>query len=203
MRRNILALLSALMLAPAGVAAQGIGLGLVGGANFANLDSDQIEETNNITRIMGGAYLSLWFSPTLALETEALFSQKGAAAPAGPGVTFDLDISYLEIPVLARVKFPAGAVGVSLFAGPTFGFKMDCKASFNSGGAEVSDDCDETEISLKSSDMGATAGASLDLGGFSIFGRYVYGLSDISENENGETKNRVLTLGVRLRLLGR
>ncbi len=88
-----------------GLAAQpgfGQSLGLEAGANFANLNG---KDVNNVVAsrlgIVGGGFLYLPLSPSLAFQPEVLYAQKGAKTADGT-TTYQLD--YVEIPVLLEIS---------------------------------------------------------------------------------------------------
>ncbi len=67
----------------------------------------------------------------------------------------------------------------------------------------VSVDCDAAGAEPKTVDFGAIAGVGMDFGNFNLFARYQFGLTDISDDTDGEGKNRVIQIGGRFSFRGR
>lgn len=152
--------------------AQGIGLGIKVGANFANQSITDIS-TDSKTGFVGGAYVILAFSEKWAIQPEVLFSSQGSEVPDNVN-----DLSYLNIPILLRWK-PVSLLSIE--AGPQFSSLM--KAVDKSG--------DSIEDDFKNSDFGLAVGATVHLPlGFNAGARYVWGFTNVSElGDDHEVKN--------------
>src|SRR5687768_10984633 len=76
------------------------------GVGLANLDEDGAEdETENRTGLIVGGFVTIPIGPSLEIEIDALYSQKGAKFDGiGGGGTIALD--YVSIPVLLAGTFP-------------------------------------------------------------------------------------------------
>jgi hypothetical protein len=73
-----------------------------------------------------GVYLQFPLRDYLSIRPELLFSLKGGRTVA-PGVAdLDIELAYLELPLLLRASIPAGAVRPVLFAGPSVAFQIGC-----------------------------------------------------------------------------
>ena len=207
-RPAISALLAAsiLMLAPGLARPASLEKGLKAGLNFANLRGAFAPVAGFKARLgfVGGGYLALPVNSALAFQTEVLLSKKGAKTgslstdPNGnPTGAYNLvvDLTYLEIPVLARISLPAtGGIVPSAFAGPSFGIKLGGKVRTDLPG-QLDADLGE----LKAVDVGVAAGAGVRVGRgpvkFLVDARYTTGLSDIYDvNGNLESINSVFSL---------
>ena len=167
------------------VHAQGIGIGIKAGANFANQSITDIS-TSSKTGFHGGAYVILAFSEKWAIQPEVFYSAQGAELPDEIS-----EFNYMSIPVLVRWK-PINLL--SFEVGPQFSMLMD---------AEV--DGEDIKEQIKSSDFGLAVGATVHLPlGFNGGLRYVWGLSDIwdADIEDIEVKNSVVQLYVGWTIFG-
>lgn len=154
--------------------AQSIRFGIKAGANFSNIDAEDIE-TDNMTSWHAGAVLELNVLPNFSIQPEALYSSQGAKVD-GPD---DFKLDYISVPVLARFYILPDLL--SLDAGPQFSFL-------------VNDNLEET-FETKSFDFAVIGGATVHITD-SFFGsaRYVIGLTEASEE--AKVTNKVIQLSV-------
>jgi len=156
------------------VNAQGVGLGIRGGVNFANQSITDIN-TDSRTGFLAGAYVILAFSEKWGIQPELLYSSQGSELP-------DVDelykFNYLSIPVLLRWK-PANVL--SFEAGPQFSSLLSAK---NDSGGSIKEQ-------FKNSDFGLVVGATLHLPlGLNAGVRYVWGFTNVADlQDDTEVKN--------------
>jgi hypothetical protein len=156
--------------------AQGVGIGIKAGANWANQDVSNVD-INTVTSYHVGAYVNLNFSDKWGITPEVQYSVYGSEWDQ---VKVDLD--YIAIPVMLRFK-PISLL--SLEAGPQFGFLT--KATV--------EDIGDVKDQLKNNDFGLAFGAGLHLPlGFNVGARYVLGFTNISEVSEESIKNRTIQL---------
>jgi hypothetical protein len=164
-----------LFLVPFIIHAQGVGVGIKGGANWANQDVANVD-IKTVTSYHVGAYVNLNFSDKWGLTPEVLYSVYGSELDDAK-----LDLDYVAIPLMLRFK-PFSLL--SLEAGPQF--SLLTKANF---------DGDDIKDQLKNNDFGLAFGAGLHLPlGFSAGARYILGFTDISEVSSESIKNRTLQI---------
>ena len=165
-----------LFLAPLLMNAQGVGVGIKAGANFANQDVTDID-ISSATDFHVGAYVNVNLSDKFGITPEVLYS---AYASNWDNVKVDFD--YISIPVMLRFKpIPL----LSLEAGPQFSFLT--KANVENIG-DVTDQ-------LKNNDFGLAFGAGLHLPlGLNAGVRYVLGFTDISDVSEQSIKNRTFQI---------
>ncbi len=175
-KQRSLFIITALLIVPFFVNAQGIGLGIKAGVNFADQSITNVS-TDTRTGFAGGAYLVLNFGEKWGLQPEILFSSQGAELPSSTK-----ELNYMTVPVLLRYK-PISFL--SFEAGPQFSRLL--KAKDNSG--TITDE-------FKSSDFGLAVGATAHLPlGFNAGARYVWGFTNVSNLSNDqEVKNTVFQL---------
>ena len=173
--KKAIIIFSIVMVAPFVINAQGVGIGIKGGANFANQDIKDVN-SESITSYHIGAYINLNLSEKFGITPEFLFSAQGSSTDIGK-----VNTDYLSIPVMLRWK-PISLI--SLQAGPQFGILTKAKIE------NVGDVKDQ----LQSNDFGIAVGAGVHLPlGINGGVRYIWGFTDIAEGSSldlGEAKNR-------------
>ena len=181
-------------------------LGLKGGLNLANINTEE-PSTNfeNATGYHGGLYL-LVKAATFGVQPEILYSTRGAKGDVtigGVAEDFQQDFVYLDIPVMAKLYLP---LGLNLQAGPQFGLLMSADGTT----ADYDDDGSPdpiTKDSYKNADLSAVLGAGWDAPfGLRFSARYIIGLNDINDFSGAQeaAKNRTfqVSLGFRLFKVG-
>jgi Outer membrane protein beta-barrel domain len=178
--------------------AQEITGGVKGGVNFATLSFDPDPEIDSGVRtgIAVGGFVTIPIGGALAIQPEALFSQKGTSLEEA-GVSAKIKIDYLDVPVLVKYSTaPSTSTGTSVhfFGGPSIGFKLDASASGSVGGETIDVDIDDDDV--ESFDFGVVFGAGVQFGRVSIDGRYTFGLTNINNEDPDVEKVKTRTLAV-------
>lgn len=182
---------------PASADAQVIGFKL--GPSFSSLQvQDSDSDENRLTSFGGGGFLRFGFGP-LSIQPEIMALTKGADID-GPGDDdLQLQLQYIEVPLLARFAFGTGAFTPYLLAGPAFNFEIGCEVELDVANTESSADCDDTDtFPRKSTDIGLTGALGFEFrmgpGSMLVEGRYAHGLTDIADEDDGlgglNVKNR-------------
>jgi len=175
MKNSILVIL-ALVMAPVAMHAQGIGIGIKAGANFADQVVENID-VSTVTNYHVGALLNLNFSEKFGITPEVLYTAYGTKWE-----DVKVDYNYISLPVMLRfmpVKI------LSIEAGPQFSFLTK---------AEV-EDVGDIEDQLKNNDFGLALGVALHLPvGFNIGTRYIYGFTNISDVSEESIQNRTFQI---------
>jgi len=142
----------------------GLKLGLEGGINLSNLNGPNVNDAvGSRLGFVGGAFADIPFTPSLALQPEVLYEQKGGKYN---GTAYQLD--YVEVPILLNIGFGIPVINPSLLVGPSFSSN-----AANSGLANVN-----------SNEMGLILGAQANLFQFLFSGRYEIGLTNVSSTQN-------------------
>lgn len=195
---GIVLLLAASCAAPA--RAQGFTLGVKGGVNFASQHSSGPTAAPTLdTRVAGvvGGFVTLPLVSWLSVQAEGLYSMKGGKLKVS-GIDTTLQIDYLEVPLLARLRLGSGprhfyaAGGVS----PAFRLRARTATTFSSSTEEI-DVADQVERF----DLGVTAGGGMQSGPLVFDGRYTQGLLDVDtdKTDGNRTKNRAIAVTVGFR----
>jgi len=166
----------------------GIGIGIKGGLNFANM-AGNINDNNGLkgtfdsrTGYHFGAFTLIKVGK-IGIQPEVLFSKQGSKVKVNTG-DFDANFSYINIPIIVKLYTVAG---INLQIGPQFGFLSR---------AEI--DNQDMKDSFKNSDVSLALGAGWDLPfGIKIDARYNLGLTKIEDDAVfNNVKNQVIQVAV-------
>ncbi|HEX5172207.1 MAG TPA: porin family protein [Cyclobacteriaceae bacterium] len=192
--KKIFLAISMVALFAAGALAQGISGGLKGGLNLANLNGDDVSNTDMKIAYHIGGYVNVAFSEALSVQPELLFNSVGAKA-SEDGYDGKYNINYISVPVMLIYSFG----NFNIQAGPQVGFLMSAKLKVEGGG-------DSQEIDykdyLKSTDFGFNLGLGANFGKLNAAARYCIGLSNIADDDNADVKNGVIQLSLGVKLFG-
>jgi len=180
---TIFAIVVVFTLSSASVSAQGVTGGLKAGVNIANIHGDNVEDVwDSKIGICAGGFITCNLSDLFAIQPELMISQKGAKDESEMELTFwgvttktttdiKYNLTYLEIPVLAKLMLPIGELEANVFAGPALALKLSSKMKGTvkvevTGEPTEELDFDEKIEDLKSTDFGLVLGGSV--GGFEV-----------------------------------
>jgi hypothetical protein len=177
----------ALFLSLAAAAQSDPKFGLKGGLNVSTINYSNNAEADYRTGFHLGALSHIHITPSFSLQPEVYYSSQGAKIPYN-GNTMNLNLSYVNVPVLLQYNF---ANGFRLQGGPQVGFLVG-----------VSDKVNDVEVNTYSTDNFKTVEVALPLGlsylGYSGLGvdvRYNIGLSNINKVTPPTAKNNVFQVG--------
>jgi Outer membrane protein beta-barrel domain len=156
-----------------------------------------------------GVYLHFPVSSVVAIRPELLFSLRGGRTVVGIAGTddlavIDLELAYLEMPVLARLVWPRGQVRPAIFGGPSAALRIGCDF-LRIAADTVQRTCGEEEEEeggvdvgqVREWDIGWIAGAAVEMylprTTLSLQGRYTEGLRSVLEG-GVDLKNRGVAL---------
>ena len=191
-----------ILLLPNSSLAKGITGGLKIGMNSAKLHGEDIkeleeelgEELKSKWGLCAGGFIRFNISETFAIQPEVLYTMKGAKFEEtilGETMKFEMNLSYLEIPVLLKLMIPTpGGIKPNLYAGPALAIKLSSKTKLEYAGETEEEDIEE----MKDTDFGLIIGAGVDFGKLTVDLRYVLGLTTISDVEDEDVKNGVISL---------
>lgn len=172
--------------------AQGLKFGPKVGANLGKIEGQRFSDQYALS-YHAGFFVELKLGDKWAFQPEVLWNQVKVDTVAGFNNIYqqnlrisDLKLNYVSIPVLLNYK--PGKI-LTLQAGPQFGILMDRNKNLLQNGVDA----------FKQGDLSMLAGAQINILSFRIYGRYVIGLSDISDLPNQEKwRNQGLQVGVGL-----
>lgn len=196
----------ALSLAAGSAAAQrGPAAGAEVGYSRADLIGANADIVESKRGAITGVYLHFPVSPVVAIRPELLFSLRGGRTVVGIKGTddlgvIDLELAYLELPLLARLVWPRGQVRPAIFGGPSAALRIGCDL-LQITGDTLRSTCGEEQESevpllvsgVRTWDLGWVAGAALEMylprTTLSLQGRYTEGLLSVVEG-GIDLKNR-------------
>ena len=173
------------------------------GPTFSKLDveDDGGVEPETLTNFGGGGFIRFGLAG-LSLQAEVLALTKGAKQSFDDGVnTLDgsLKFNYVEIPVTAMFSLGSGPY---LFAGPSVAFEVSCEIEVDAEDIDFESECDDDEGTLdrKKTDFSLHGGAGFQFpvgpGHLLIEGRYIYGLSDLNDDDTQDSSSKHRTWAV-------
>lgn len=173
---------------------QGFTFGIKGGASINKLTGKSFKDEFSFGYHAGG-FATIGMGKKLSLQPEFLFNQVdvdtasnfSAVSPNFNRVK-TIQLKYLTIPVLLNYKLS------NLFAlqvGPQFGILIDQNENLLTNSKDA----------FKKGDLSMIGGLQIKLLKFRVYGRYVIGLSDISDVANsGKWTSESIQLGVGIAL---
>lgn len=175
--------------------AQGLHIGVKGGANILKVDGKAFEEEYEFGYTLG-AFAEIGLSKKWAIQPEVLWNQSNYRTGTefediyeGSFNDFKGKLNYLSIPLLLNFK-PAKIL--TFQAGPQFGILLNNEKNLLDNGKEA----------FKSGDFSMLGGVQLNIGAVKVGGRYVIGLSNINDIDNTEKwKNQGFQLYVGFRII--
>ncbi|MEO8029472.1 MAG: porin family protein [Gemmatimonadota bacterium] len=190
MKRSSVAFVAlALLAAPVVAHAQ---FGIKAGVAFGNISNKGVLPGDLKGRSGFAGGLSLESAPALiGFGVEGLFSQEGLTSAATES---SLKLSYISVPAYLRVMIPTPAIKPFAYLGPQVSFEVKC----DNGSGDCGGDHKKTVFA-------GVIGAGVRFGGststgFSVEGRYVYGLTDlnpstVTSSESYKTRTFLLLAG--------
>ena len=204
---RLLSLFTALLLTFTATAQISVGVRV--GANFANQDFEAEGlsiSPDGITGLSFAVPVEIGITESFSVQPELVYIQKGSSFDFefyGYTTKQETTINYFEIPILAKYKFVTEPVQAYIAAGPVIGFGLGGTISAEVNGQKEEEDIDFERDGLKKSDFGLSIGAGVGFGAgpgqVVVDLRYILGLSNIADLEDGEDgsiKNRGFGIGV-------
>lgn len=183
-------------------------LGVAAGGSYAGLRGDFFTSDSKVRAyqwgFVGGATFEAYFKRNFSIKVDALYTQKGVGGIPDGLNTVDLNLAYIDVPVMLNFNVPLSYKwSVAFYTGISVGFNVSCDLS-SSDGTSIS--CTDSEESLdpKSTEIAWPFGLAIEYwpsgrtSNYLAFDlRYVYGISSAFENSAANVKNQVLELLVR------
>ncbi|MBQ0769113.1 MAG: PorT family protein [Bizionia sp.] len=180
-------------------------LGVKGGMNFSTITGDDFNDLDSRTSFNAGLVAEIPITNRFSIQPEVFYSGQGFdIKEIDQDNVFDTDqnieyqLDYIQVPILAKFYL---VDGLSIEAGPQFGFKIneEIDSQPNSDGGDV--DISNEDSSVKDFETSITGGLSYKFSsGFFVSGRYTYGLTNLFDDDsalkNVDAKNAVAQVGV-------
>jgi len=164
--------------------AQGLHLGIKGGANIFKVDGQGYDQGFHFGYNVG-AFAQINFPGIIGIQPEVLWNQTNYRTGNNfhdvvPGGLDDVKgkLNYLSIPVLLAIR-PIKLI--TFHVGPQFGILLNQDKSLLQNGKDA----------FKKGDFSMVGGVQLNLASLVVGGRYVIGLTDINDvTDNNSWKNQ-------------
>jgi hypothetical protein len=170
-------------------------------SDLAGTDAQHVRRQGALT----GVFLLAPLAGPVSLRPEILFALKGgrALAPVEGGGTAELDIelAYIEMPLLVKVGVRRGRFRPMLFGGPAPALQIGCDLQIINPNTPVRSTCDQSGVPpFRQFEIGLVAGGGIEVrwpqSSLALETRYTRGLRSVLDQVN--VKNR--TFGVVLAL---
>jgi opacity protein-like surface antigen len=183
-------------------ASKGYKCGYIGARGLATLSSWRVQNldkstvsTDFVVGFGGGGIAGVNFSKHVGLQLEVLYSELAQKYKDNSGVSRNLKLNYLNIPLLLMLNTDVSrVVNLNVCAGPQVG--INTGSSFKTESANSSDMVDTVHavLAVKAGDIGIAYGIGLDFMlspslKLSLGYRGVQGLVDVSDNSKNATTN--------------
>jgi len=133
--------------------------GLIAGATYSKMTGDFLESSDFKWNWLAGGYLELLYRSNMSVQVELNYVNKGGKGVTENTQAIDLDIGYVEVPVLANLLFPMGdRWGAALYGGVGVGVSVACDVRIN----ETSEVSCSTGLSSPKTEWTIPLGARLD-----------------------------------------
>ena len=206
-----LALASAIgALAPSAAQGQTPYLGVQLGGTLSTFGGSAAQLESHRGGLVAGAILGLRLGRAVALESAPAWVQKGAEGTLQgfeEPIATDLEIDYLQLPLLLRLTLPTGlAARPVLLAGGAVAFRLGCSAATAESELALTYDCAASDAAepLAGTDWSLIGGAGveIDLGrsALALEARYDRSLGDNGEIAGIENRAWVGSVGLRVPL---
>ena len=160
-----------------------IRMGVVGGVNFADLETPGESEVSGRTVFGIGAVFDFGLSENFILCLEPMYIQKGGRVEEGEDVNSDpggwVKSSFIEIPLFLKATY-GSRIRPYLMAGPIIGTLLNSDLELDAYGLSFKGDMEEVTRRIDFG-LGFGAGITIPIRFFSLFieGRYTLGLSNL------------------------
>ncbi len=159
-----------LMAAARGAGAQAsAAVGAQVGYSRADLTGENSDLVESRQGAITGVYLHLPLNQLLSVRPEVLFSLKGGrilAQVAGTSTIalVDIELAYLELPLLARWTLPRGRYRPVVFGGPSAGLQIGCDFLITIAADSIRRTCGQDQVTqVREWDFGWIAGAAVEM----------------------------------------
>jgi hypothetical protein len=175
----------------------GAAVGAQVGFSRADLTGENSDLVQSRQGAITGVYLHLPVNPVVSVRPEVLFSLKGGRtqtriARGSDIAEVDIELAYLELPILPRLTLPRGRFRPAVFGGPSIGLQIGCDflLTVQTGSSRLT--CGETadttvrEVQgVREWDFGWIAGAAIEMHlprtTLALEGRYSAGFRSVLE----------------------
>ena len=181
--------------------------GIKGGINLSKFVGEDAG-SESVKGLNLGASIPLLNLGPVSIGPEIYYARKGGEFDPATAESFEFELSYIEVPLLARLTIPlAGALAMYVGGGPVYGWNLDCKFSAATDPSATARECGQQfssfDTAMESADKGIVLNGGLNLpvlggfGGLNLDARVVRGMDRVIESESTtgpDVKNQAITL---------
>ena len=191
---------ASLAVAGGAVAQDRAAVGAEVGYSRADLTGEQSNLVEHRQGAITGVYLHLPVNPIVSVRPELLFSLRGGRTLvlAGDQVAdADIELAYLEVPLLARLNLPRGRIRPVVFAGPSLALQIGCDVELQTDTLRTFTCGGDTLSQIREWDLAWIAGAAVEMHlprtTLALQGRYTAGFRSVFD-EPIDLRNRGMAL---------
>jgi hypothetical protein len=138
------------------------------GYSRSNLGGPDATKLRSRQGALTGVFLQVPVAGPLSVRPEILFALKGGRAQialeGGGTAQLEIDLAYLELPVLLRGTVARGRFRPTLFGGPAPALKIGCDLRRIVPDSPVRESCDQVDfIAFRGFDVGLVMGGGLEV----------------------------------------
>ena len=194
MKRQVAAVLLAVVALAASPAYAQVTGGIKVGVNFADIkyeDDEGEQEFDRRTGLAVGGFVDVPVAPAVSFQPEILYSQKGAKFTDDfDGTEFTLKYDVIQIPLLAKLNFGGDSAARGfIVVGPAFSFNTKANIE-DEDGTEV----DDLEDEVEKVDFSGIIGAGVQFGMGMVEVRYDHGFRNIDAEDLADIKTRTFSV---------
>ena len=180
-------------------------MGAVVGYSRSDLGGPDAQRVRSRQGALTGVFLLAPLAGPVSLRPEILFALKGGRAQAsvqgGGTAELDIELAYIEMPLLVKVGVRRGRFRPMLFGGPAPALQIGCDLQVIDPNTPVRSTCDQTGLPpFRQFDIGLVAGGGIEVrwpqSSLALETRYTRGLRSVLDQV--DVKNR--TFGIVLAL---
>jgi hypothetical protein len=174
------------------------------GYSRADLTGQEADLVESRQGAITGVYLHLPMNRVMSVRPEILFSLKGGRTLVLIEETIaevDIELAYLELPLLARLTWPRGRFRPAVFGGPSAGLQIGCDFLFVLPTDSLRRTCGEDDITgVREWDFGWIAGAAIEMHlprtTLALQGRYSSGFRSVLDNVDLKNRGMAVLFGL-------
>ncbi len=175
-------------------------VGAMVGYSRSDLVGAEAQQLQSRQGSLTGVFLQAPLSGHLSFRPELLFSLKGGRTQTGTAL-LDIELAYLEMPLLAKFVLTRRRFRPLLFAGPAPSVQIGCDFQFIAADQSTRSTCGEAEFSLfRTFDVGVVAGAGMEVrwpqSALALEARYTAGLRSILDATDVRNRSFGLVLAL-------
>lgn len=176
------------------------------GYSRADLTGENADLVESRQGAITGVYLHLPVNPVVSVRPELNFSLRGGRTVArvvGSETIADIDIelAYLELPILARLTLPRGRFRPAIFGGPAVGVRIGCDFLIILPADSVRVTCGQDDLTgVRQWDFGWVAGGAIEMHlprtTLALQGRYSTGFRSVLETVDLRNRGLAVLFGL-------